>query len=798
MLPPPPVVPIIVWMSRVVAIASLALLATCARDAVQPASGQDGRAAREAPAADPVAEERRFDPRAVAPEGAVAQVRAALDAGDATRARELAEGALAAASPRTRGRLRWLAADAALATDDPGGALGQLRPLAASGHPLAPWAAVRAAELHEREEGVLDPAAAAAIVEPFTGEDTPGAFQDEARYAHARALAAAGRWAEAVPRLRALVAAAPDTSGAASASIPLADHLAESAELADREEAVRLYTRVATRGPRATIGVAARERAEALRRALPEERRAALAPTMDDRMAEARAYWRSVLYGEAEQAWEAIARDLADDPERQCEARLEQGRALSRRRARRQAARHLEAVARECHDPDVEARARYLAARAYTQFDEVDEALALYAALVAEAPTHRLADDAVYRSARLHRGRGQDAAFVDALAGMERRFPNGDMRGEALFELGFHHREKGDHAEALAVFERGIAAGVGEDAEDVRGRFAYWRARTLLDLGRREEAVAAFVALATDWPLAYYAQQAWRRLETLAPEAAASVRTRLTDEAQAEPLTFPWRAELDSPAFARAMELLALGAVDEATEELGEMGFLGAGADPDARWLAAALYQAAGALPEAARLVRRHLATFRRVAPVGRGRALWRLAYPRAFAPLIEEHARARDVPPSFVRAVAREESSFDPNAESWAHAYGLVQIILPTARRIGRGLNVPIDPQSLRRPEVNLAVGTKLMAALRAKYAHQPGLVPAAYNAGGGAVDRWLRHRGDGEFDELVERIPYDETRRYTRRVLQSWGIYSWLDERRLPELPLGLGRSVRSGESR
>ncbi len=786
-------------MFRVVAIASFALLATCARDAVQPASGQDGHAARRPPAAEAGAEEPRFDPRAVAPDGVVAQVRAALEAGDGPRARQLAEGALGAASPLTRGRLRWLAADAALASADPAAALRHLRPLAASDHPLAPWAGVRAAELHEGEEGVLDPAAAAAIVEPFTGDDAPGAFRDEARYVHARALAAAGRWDEAVPLLRALVEAAPHMSGAASAAIPLADHLAESTELADREEAIRLYTRVATRGPKATIGVTARERAEALRQALPEERREALAPTMDDRMAEARAYWRSVLYREAEQAWEAIAADLADDPEQQCQARLEQGRAMSRRRARREAASHLEAVARECHDTDVEARARYLAARAYTQFDEVDEALALYAALVAEAPSHRLADDAVYRSARLHRGRGDDDAFVEALRGMETRFPNGDMRGEALFELGFHHREKGEHAEALAVFERGIEAGVGEDAEDVRGRFAYWRARTLLDLGRRDEAVEAFRALATDWPLAYYAQQAWRRLQALAPDAAAAVRARLTDEARTEALTFPWRDELEAPAFARALELLTVGAIDEASEELGRMGFLGAGADPDARWLAAALYQSAGALPEAARLVRRHLATFRRVAPVGRGRALWRLAYPRAFAPLIEEHAQQRDVPASFVRAVAREESSFDPNAESWAHAYGLVQLILPTARRIGRGLNVPINPQSLRRPEVNLAVGTKLMATLRAKYAHQPGLVPAAYNAGGGAVDRWLRNRGDGDFDEMVERIPYDETRRYTRRVLQSWGIYSWLDERRLPELPLGLQpAAVRSAESR
>jgi soluble lytic murein transglycosylase len=65
---------------------------------------------------------------------------------------------------------------------------------------------------------------------------------------------------------------------------------------------------------------------------------------------------------------------------------------------------------------------------------------------------------------------------------------------------------------------------------------------------------------------------------------------------------------------------------------------------------------------------------------------------------------------------------------------------------------------------------------------------VPAAYNAGQGALDRWLRERGELPLDEFVERIPYDETRRYTRRVLQTWGVYAWLDEGRLLELAMAL----------
>ncbi|MEM6960691.1 MAG: hypothetical protein AAF550_02975, partial [Myxococcota bacterium] len=66
--------------------------------------------------------------------------------------------------------------------------------------------------------------------------------------------------------------------------------------------------------------------------------------------------------------------------------------------------------------------------------------------------------------------------------------------------------------------------------------------------------------------------------------------------------------------------------------------------------------------------------------------------------------------------------------------------------------------------------------------------LVPAAYNAGHGAVNRWLRSRGDLPLDAFIETIPFEETRRYTRRVLQTYGVYAWLEEEKLPVWPLQL----------
>jgi soluble lytic murein transglycosylase len=152
------------------------------------------------------------------------------------------------------------------------------------------------------------------------------------------------------------------------------------------------------------------------------------------------------------------------------------------------------------------------------------------------------------------------------------------------------------------------------------------------------------------------------------------------------------------------------------------------------------------------------------------------------------------------VRAVAREESSFDPEAQSPARAYGALQLIVPTARSIAKPLGLPSDATALKRPEINLRLGARFMANLLASYGGFTPLLPAAYNAGPGATERFLqdqRVRSNPQalaLDAWVEAIPYRETRRYTRRVLQAYGFYRWLDDGELASLPLEIPSTLRA----
>ena len=129
---------------------------------------------------------------------------------------------------------------------------------------------------------------------------------------------------------------------------------------------------------------------------------------------------------------------------------------------------------------------------------------------------------------------------------------------------------------------------------------------------------------------------------------------------------------------------------------------------------------------------------------------------PADLAPLVDHAAREHDIDPLLLHSIARVESRHQPDAVSPAGARGLMQVILPTARRFGvEGADQLHDPQT------NLQVSARYLKTLQQRFGNDLELVLAAYNAGEGAVEKHGR------------RIPpYRETQEYVRKVLAEYAV--------------------------
>ena len=133
----------------------------------------------------------------------------------------------------------------------------------------------------------------------------------------------------------------------------------------------------------------------------------------------------------------------------------------------------------------------------------------------------------------------------------------------------------------------------------------------------------------------------------------------------------------------------------------------------------------------------------------------------------------ALDLELPLVLSVIRNESLFDPVTRSRAGALGLLQIM--PFHYPDRGFQDGSVQWS--RPETSLGAGSRLLLENLRRYSLDPYRTVAAYNAGGGAVDRWDRQLGGPkERDIFLAWIGYPETRRYTEKVLIGREIYDWI----------------------
>ncbi len=388
--------------------------------------------------------------------------------------------------------------------------------------------------------------------------------------------------------------------------------------------------------------------------------------------------------------------------------------------------------------------ARYWLGASLLRRGQVAAAVKVWGDLVARYPRSPWAARALWALA----GRAQAASDFEAadrwLNLLVSRFPTSSLADRARWQRGWLRYRQAMYREAERLW---LELAMNPHSPSAPAAL-YWAARSRTRQGLDPTPTLRHVA--STYPHSYYGQRARRRLGLGPPGKPADP----------PPLLLP----KDRFSVA-AVELAGLGFYREAAEEaeaLGSSAFF----RRLTAWARARVGDLGGSVAAAEALVVPWTAQALRA-----DASLWKLAYPLAYFPLVERWARAHGLDPLLVLAVMREESRFRPGAVSPAGAVGLMQVLPSTAQ----ALDTSVRTGQLTDPDTNLRLGTAYLAGRLRDFRGDVILALVAYNAGPQAARRFQTLRA-GDTDEFVEGIPYEETRAYVKRVLESYGVYRWL----------------------
>lgn len=422
----------------------------------------------------------------------------------------------------------------------------------------------------------------------------------------------------------------------------------------------------------------------------------------------------------------------------------------------------LEQASLRVDNPDREEDA-FLAARALARSDRDDEAVVAYDR-VARAIAGRWGHEAAFRAAWIVSRAGRTDAAVQRFRSylQDRTDAQPAQRAETAWELGWVLFQAGRFSEAVAPLNQSAELAV-KSLEKARGK--YWAALSLARAGDAEHAVQAWQALITERPLTYYALLSETRLRERnipVPAVAAPVAGVPAPQVRFAPVVLWLRAlGFDREAIARIAgreEVLRRGLPENRADEALAMGYL-----------------SLGYAQRAYAIAQRHGDDLDQP-PTAQTRWVWDCAYPRPHASWVEAAEDTNGLPRHYLFAIMRQESAFNGRDVSSARAIGLLQMIPPTTRRVARELGIEFQEDFLFDPAFNIRVGGHYIGRLFAQYQGVYQRAIGAYNAGPGAMGRWVRERGSMELDAFVEMIPFDETRIYVRRVLQNLARYRYL----------------------
>jgi soluble lytic murein transglycosylase len=343
---------------------------------------------------------------------------------------------------------------------------------------------------------------------------------------------------------------------------------------------------------------------------------------------------------------------------------------------------------------------------------------------------------------------------------------------QAQFNLAWMAHEAKNYADSSKQLTEHLAYYAHKNTDN-RGRAGYWAARDSERAGKLAEARALYQAMLARYDANWYGYLAKQRLDAMGQNAPAKTfgADSIVGRAVANLQTVTVAEETAGPkeeiAIAKADELNNVGLDELALEELNE-AYASAGNSPKVNLAIARVYRSQEDNVRALNVLKRSFPDYSQMKPEEMTREEWDVFYPLSHWDIIVQESKAKNLDPFQVAGFIRQETVFMSRARSHARAYGLMQVLIPTAQLTARkyGVNRTINEEALYEPRLNVQIGTAYMREQMDKFGRIE-YVGAAYNAGPHRMIQWRSL--PSEIDEWAEAVPFKETRGYIQGIIRN-----------------------------
>jgi soluble lytic murein transglycosylase len=413
----------------------------------------------------------------------------------------------------------------------------------------------------------------------------------------------------------------------------------------------------------------------------------------------------------------------------------------------------------------------------YQETGNAEQALQTYLALNATYPQAAERPEAILSAANLARTSGDSAQALTLYRTLAHQYPESEQTQQEIFAAGL----------ALIDEDRVLAAELFELSGTAKG--LVWAGQLLQQTGNLESAQQAWQQATVVEPGTFFAMRGCALLNDIAlfspSDTFQNAPFTEADRLEAE----QWVADVfglqavssvlspelaNDPLLQRGTELWSVGLWAEARAEFDSLHKVNRD-NPVALLQLAFHYQTIpvyrSSLFAATRLLfasEQHLTQVPRV--------LLQLAYPVYFADVFIPAAAEYALDPLLLGSLVRQESSFDPTAQSVVGARGLMQLMPATAQDVAARIGwIDFTLSDLLRPMMNIELGSYYLSSM---LSFQGGSVPGAllsYNAGPGNVAAWLQVTGD-DLEQLYETVPFAETKLYLKLIAENYTVYKYL----------------------